>query len=72
MSCYYEVKSRLRGVELLLDDLRNQITNSEEWLDDVIENCCQKEQIEDSFSDIEDKLKRTDRELSNTLSGLRG
>ncbi len=71
MSSYYEVKSRLRGVEVLLDDLRNQVTKSEQWVDEVIGNCCQIEQIEDSFSDIEDKLKRTVRELSNTLSSIR-
>ncbi len=72
MSSYYEVKSNLRAIEVLLDDLRNQITKSEGWLDEAIENCCQKEEIENALSDIEDKLKRADHQVSNTLSSVRG
>lgn len=72
MSSYHEVKSNIRGIEVLLDDLHNQITKSEVWFDEVLENCCQKEEIENSLSEIEDKLKRADNQVSNTLSSVRG
>lgn len=71
MDCYYNVKTKMRDVEMVLDDLRNQVSKSEDWVDDSIENCCQRKEIEEALSEIEDKLKRADQELTNTLNNLR-
>lgn len=71
MESYYEVRAKLANIEELFNDISSVINKAEEWTLESICNCTQQDKIEESLSDIKDKVKKADNELADTMRNLR-
>lgn len=71
MNNYQPIRSQLIKIVSELEERQQAIRKYEEWLDDSLNNCVQKEEIENQLVEIQDKLKKAVSEVEDAMSCLR-